>query len=353
MKISTAKSMARNLLSTKSGQKVSDTAFKKFIKEDKSLKKLTYSADNSTVSKLQAKKILGQVAQDAAGSQKYKVSRFAQKLGIKQSGGETKVSDISLEKVYQKGTEEELAASAKPAGPTKDELRRQKRHDEAIKTFHKHDRADEMRKDQLQEQPKNQPTSKRAPAPLTHAGPSGIQQASAAPAAKSISNQVSSGGTTVASAKSDIIPVVVLPIMNQSGSVEQLNWLLQKIDKLIKQTLTSTRLFKIVDYHSSEHGEAPDVNDEQTLRLITKRSWARLCVYGSIKKLGNIVDIDIEMFNIENDQHLSLVKLKTEADDIFNLERKVSWQINDSIMGTGVEKTGPDLPTKKITDLPI
>jgi len=44
IKATTAKSMAKSLLSSQSGKKISDTKFKEYLKQDKDLKKYAYKA---------------------------------------------------------------------------------------------------------------------------------------------------------------------------------------------------------------------------------------------------------------------------------------------------------------------
>jgi len=357
MKIGTAKSMAKNLLSTRSGQKVSDTAFKKFVKQDKSLKKFTYSSDKSTVSKFQAKKILGQVAKDAASSEKYKISRFAQKLGIKQSGEEVRVSDIALNKAYQKGAEEELKVE-KPAGPSPDELRREKRREEAVKTLHKRERADEINKERLggTKSAPGQSGQKQTAAPLMHAGFDGASQNAQATPGGAMSDNISSGNAQTGNTAADLLTVLVLPLYNVSGTAEDIDWLIKKIHKLTIQTLTSLRLFKVVGQTSStaDLGHPPaDPQDQTALKLATKKAWARLCVFGTIKKISKLLEIKINMINVDNDQKLQLVDIKDDTDDVFGLERKISWQLSAAVQGTETNINQDETAQKKIEDLPI
>jgi TolB-like protein len=357
MKIGTAKSMAKNLLSTKAGKQVSDAAFKKFVKQDKDLKKLNYSSDKSTVSKFQAKKILGQVAKDAASSEKFKVSRFAQKLGLKQSGESVRVSDISLEKVYTKGAEEELKVE-KPAGPSPDEQRREKRREEAVKTLHKRERADELNKERLGG-PKPTPAQsgqKQAAAPLMHTGLGGAGQNAQVPPGGGMSDNVSSANTQSGDAAANLLTVLVLPLLNISGTAEDIDWLIKKINKLTVQTLTSLRLFKVVGQTSSTANpelSAIDPQDQTALKLAAKKAWARLCVFGTIKKIGKLLEIKISMINVDNDQKVQLVDIKDETEDVFNLERKISWELSSSVQGNQPTNHQDEEVQKKIEDLPI
>ena len=51
IKTETVKSVAQKFATTASGKKVSKTAFKKFLKEDKDLKHLTYADKRTTMTK--------------------------------------------------------------------------------------------------------------------------------------------------------------------------------------------------------------------------------------------------------------------------------------------------------------
>ncbi len=357
MKIGTAKSMAKNLLSTKAGRQVSNAAFKKFMKQDKDLKKLSYSSDKSTVSKFQAKKILGQVAKDAVSSEKFKLSRFAQKLGLKQSGKSIRVSDISLEKVYTKGTEEELKVET-PAGPSPDELRREKKREEAIKTLHKRERADELTKERIRE---TEPTptqsgQKQTAAPLMHTALGVAGQNTQVPPGGGTSDNVSSANIQTRDTAANLLTVLILPLLNISGTAEKIDWLIKKINRLTVQTLTNLRLFKIVDQTVSTANfefSAIDPQDQTALKQAAKRARARLCVFGTIKKIGKLLEIKISMINVDNDQKVQLVDIKDETEDMFNLERKISWELSASIQGNQTANDHDAMVQKKIEELPI
>ncbi|HHE64423.1 MAG TPA: hypothetical protein ENL09_00180, partial [Bacteroidetes bacterium] len=61
IKASTAKNMAKSILSDKTGKKISDTKFKEMMEKDKDLKKFAYIGKNSTLDKFKVKKFFNKV----------------------------------------------------------------------------------------------------------------------------------------------------------------------------------------------------------------------------------------------------------------------------------------------------
>lgn len=359
IKVGTAKTIAKNLLATPKGKKISDTKFKKFLKQDKDLKKFVYSSKQSTIKQPQAKKFFNKVLSSAHGDPKLKVSPIvAKKMGIKISK-QGQLSQIGLKKIYKKASTEELASQQKPTGPSPEELRRQKRHEEAIKTFHKRERADEI---QRETGPADQQNKNGEPDTLS-ISPRGVRGGTtpASGSTSSLSDQtipIQRSGAAPASAY--LISLLIFPLNNLSANVEDLDLITKKIDNLVLQTITSLKTFKIVRQQDINEAlkklrleKMPIIIDEITMENIAKEVQAQLYIFGTIKKTGAIMEINIQMVNSENNQHLTLVTIKEEADDIFDLERKISWQITNAFQDKKSDKETPAPSSGEAVDLPI
>lgn len=363
IKVGTAKTIAKNLLATPKGKKVSDTKFKKFLKQDKDLKKFVYSSKQSTIRQPQAKKFFNKVLSSAHGDPKLKVSPIvAKKMGIKISR-QGQVSQIGLKKIYKKASTEELASQQKPTGPSPEELRRQKRHEEAIKTFHKRERAEEIQRETgpVEQQNKNGEPDRRRVTPSI--SPSGVRGGAipASGSTSSLSDQtIPTQRSGAAPTNAYLISLLIFPLNNLSTNVEDLDLITKKINNLVRQTITSLKMFKIIRQQDINEAlkkhrleRMPIIIDEVTMENIAKEVQAQLYIFGTIKKTGAIMEINIQMVNAENNQHLPLVTIKEEADDIFDLERKISWQITNAFQDRENDKETPTPSSGEAVDLPI
>ena len=356
IKIGTARGVAKGLLSTKSGKQVSDTKFKQFLKAEKGLKKFVYSSPQSSLAKHQAKQFFGKVIGSAKEQRGLKINALAaKKLGIKISEA-GQMSDIGLNKMYQKAGTEELASQQKASSePSPEEQRRQQRHEAALKTLHKRERADETRQEQKQQPSKERAQPKPLTTPISHAG---VGQAAGAGAGQlgAVADKVSTGVTPSGTAEGERLPLLILPLQNLTPTVEGLAWVAKKINGLVSRTLTSLRLFKITD--ATTAGKVPakavDVSDLAAVIVAAKRTWTTLCIFGTIKKTGRLLEITVEMVNTNSSQRLLLAQVKEETDDVFNLERKIGWQIANALQAEGTtDDTAAPKNSQKAEDLPI
>lgn len=356
IKIGTAKGVAKNLLSTKSGKQVSDTKFKQLLKAEGGLKKFAYSSSQSSLAKHQAKQFFGKVIGSAKEQRGLKINALAaKKLGIKISEA-GQVSDIGLNKIYQKAGTEELASQQKVSSePSPEEQRRQQRHEAALKTFHKRERADETRQEQKQQPTKEQAQHKPLTAPISHAG---IGRAAGAGADQpgAVADRVSTGTSSPSTAEDERLSLLILPLQNLTPTVEGLAWVAKKFNGLISRTLASLRLFKITE--AATAGKTPaktvDISDMAAVTVAAKRAWATLCVFGTIKKTGRLLEITVEMVNTNSSQRLLLAQVKEETDDVFNLERKIGWQIANALQAEETtDDTAASSSPQKAEDLPI
>jgi TolB-like protein len=361
IKAQTAKNMAKNLLSTQKGKKISDTKFKQFLKQDKDLKKFVHSSKSSTIAKHQAKKFFSTVTESAKQSGNLKVNpTAAKKMGIR-INKQGQISNIGINKIYQKATTEELAIENKPTGPTPAESRKEKRHEEAIKKLHQREQAGDIAKEQKQGQ-KQQPAKdekKSSSPPPRSSGASGT--------GTSLSNQsvpLSSQGspTQRKTAKIDTsLPAILVSSLNNlSTNVRGLDWTARRINNLIIQTLKSLKMFKIIEEEEISEvltklklEKLPASANEAVIKQIARETRAVLFVIGYIKKINKTLEIKIQIINTATDQHLDLATIKEESDDIFQLERKIKWQINNALL-SDAKTENKDVPSSdEAVDLPI
>lgn len=354
IKMGTAKGVAKDLLSTKGGKKLSDTKFKQFMKKDKDLQH--YYTQSSSLSKFQAKKFFTKVVGSAQTNAQLKVSRLAQKMGIKGDNAKQLPGTV-LERVYRRATTEQIAAEPKPTGPTPEEQRQQARREKMLKSLHKQQRAEEISKDQpAQPTPAKANENRQAGPVITPGSGTTVTQLHGATAPKQT-------GVTMPkpAAKTNSTPkCIVFPIENVTPNVEGLELLLQKINRLLIQTLQGSGMFQLVSPQgigravtalSLETTSLP--SDRGAIRTLAERLNAEYYVTGSIKKIGATTDIVIELCNIENDRRLYLATIHEIITDPFELERKIHWEIINALQGDEDATAPPASNQDTVQDLPI
>lgn len=360
IKAQTAKSMAKNLLTTKGGKKITDTKFKEFLKKDKDLNKFAYKGKGSTLAKHQAKKFFGKVTGSAKQSGNLKVSATAaKKMGIR-IDKKGQISEIGLNKIYQKATTEELSTQAKPTAPSPAELRREKRHENAMQTMHKRDRAEDIRKEQKSEQqPNKEEKSTATTPPPRSAGVSSTGAATGSQAAGTAS-QSSSGQRKTTQAGPALPSLLILPLNNLSKNVRGLDWTARKIGNSITQTLNSIKIFSIIDqdaindaFYKLHIDISATPFDESTIKQAAEKTGAELFVTGYIKKVDRFLEIKIQMVNTITNQRLNLAAIKEETDDVFHLERKINWQIINALKSDAKIPDQDSPGIDEAVDLPI
>ncbi len=354
IKMSTAKDMAKSLIANRAGQKITDSKFKQILKKEQGLKTYYYKPKDSSITKIQAKKFFNQVVSTAKGTPGLKISRLAQKIGIKPRT-DSAPSNIALNKLYQKATNTQLQSQA-PKGPSPEEVRKQQRHDEMMKTLHKHDRAAEMQKENMAAPTAQKPANQRV-APPTMQGtiggatikptnqPAGLQSDQAQPAVKKTKDPERLG-------------LAVLPLTNLSPAADRTAWLCERVSRQIKQALHNEGMFEFAaepSVHDAIRRYPLTVPaDHGTLRLIAKDAHVQLISYGHLKKIGSLIEVNAYLTNIQNDQHITLLSIRQETDDIFDLERRIAWQIDNALSGDPEPKKQLPAPGgNEAVDLPI
>jgi len=357
IKAQTAKNMAKNLLSTQKGKKISDTKFKQFLKQDKDLKKFVHSSKSSTMAKHQAKKFFSKVTESAKQSGNLKVNPTAAKKMSIRINKQGQISNIGINKIYQKATTEELAIENKPTGPTPAESRKQKRHEEAIKKLHQRERAGDIDKEQKQQPEKDEKKSSSPPPRSSGTSSTGTSLSNQS---TPLSNQGSPTPQKSTKTNTALPAILVSPLNNLSTNVRGLDWTARRINNLIIQTLKSLKMFKIIEEEKISKvltklklEKLPASANEAVIKQIARETRAVLFVIGYIKKINKTLEIKIQIINTATDQHLDLATIKEESDDIFQLERKIKWQINNALL-SDAKTENKDVPSSdEAVDLPI
>ena len=354
--MSTAKDMAKGLIANRAGQKISDSKFKQILKKEDGLKPYYYKTKDASISKLQAKKFFNQVVSTAKNTPGLKISRLAQKIGIKPTAS-TAPSGIALNKLYQQATDTQIKSQA-PTGPTPEEVRKQQRHDEMMKTLHKHDRANEMQQENkaasaIAQKPQS---SRIAPPPMQ----GGISGATIKPASQPTSTPSDQAQPSVKKTKEpERLTLAVIPLINLSPTADRTAWLCERISKQTRQVLHNEGVFTLVPEpaiaDAIQHYPLAMPADHGTLHLIAKDAHAQLLTYGHLKKIGPVTEITTYLTNIQNDKTLTLATIRQETDDVFDLERRLAWQITNTLSSDEAEpKRKPSTPSShEAVDLPI
>ena len=339
IKMGTAKNMAKSLLSTKSGKKVSDTKLKEFLKKDKDLQKYAYSSKGTSLSKSQAKKFLNKVVTQGKSSSELKISMIAKRMGIKDKGDT--VSNISMESAYKKATAEELGAVPEPTGPTPEEMRREKRKEKMLKTIHKRDRAEEISKEAKQDNKQSEQSN--TDAKKSGQAPSRVGGSVLTSQSKSDNNQTATPSQTPIkknSPDSTKVGVLIFPLENKSVNIDNLKPIILRIDKLIKQSLANIGGLNIIPETEIKTALSQEKlatlalpMDRHAIDSLIKALKVRLYVIGSVSQQGPTIIIQAKLHSIDSQKEITLLNVTGDAANIFDLERKSQWQITNSLRG--------------------
>jgi len=137
LKVGSLRQTTKKLMVSKvSGSAIGDTKLKKFLKEDKGLRRMAYGDQSSTVEAWKGRKFLKQAKSDIEASGEVRESYYGKKS--------------SAEKAFRDTVKEEIRQdqAAAPKGPTKDELDRQKRLQDARGHLRQYEQAREIEKEQ-------------------------------------------------------------------------------------------------------------------------------------------------------------------------------------------------------------
>lgn len=358
----TAKNIAKGILSDKSGKKISDTKFKELMKKDKSLKKFAYAGKNSTLDKFKAKKFFSSVINSAQGHEKFKVNKLAaKKLGLRiNKKGEP--SQIGLNKVYQHAAKEEIAAA--DTGPSKQQLRREAKREKAIQKMRQQDRASDRREEYDKEAKQNtdqnkEKSNQRNTPPSRQAGSGNV--AINQPDPNQNNYQINGNSSNNDSYQPSELPKLFLPpINNLSPTQPNVDVITKKIEISIRQKIQNLRSFNIVGPEILNKSlmnlgmdKIPVPADTDLLKKISLETGAQLFIYGAVQKNGPILKITLEIINAETDQRINLAEIEQSSLDLFDLEKKISWQINNALTNDDTSSNN-NIPTEdKAIDLPI
>lgn len=137
LKVGSLRQTTKKMMVSKiSGSAVGDTKLKKFLKEDKGLRRMAYGDQNTTVESWKGRKFLKQAKSDIEASGEVRASYYGKK-----SSAEKAFRDTVKEEIHQD-------QAAKPKGPSKDELDRQKRLQDARGHLRQYEQAREIEKEQ-------------------------------------------------------------------------------------------------------------------------------------------------------------------------------------------------------------
>ncbi len=368
MPIGQAKKIVKNLIRTQSGKKISDTKFKEFLKKNDDLSKYAYKKDSGHLTKHQTKKFFDSVVKKASTNTDLKISNVDQKkMGIRvnKSGA---VSDIGLDKMYTQAAQAELAAQ-EPSGPTPEEVRREKRRETAVKTFHKHERAREIEQEQKQQtnnedkQSDSQPNrtvprmSMRKNAGAANTGQPSNSTATATPI-QTQSNTATDDRPTTGLPRA--LPLLIFPTENKNSNQPHMQELANRINDMIQRTMQATPLFTVMPSSTLEQSVSeltmralPTHEDTDALQRVAAQAHAAVYIYGWIEQDQYSTTITIKMANTVNGKTVLLANVKEPVTDFFSLLRRIEWEIKHAFSGnSGHDST--DMPSaSEAIDLPI
>jgi|GEM_PF-3573873 TolB-like protein len=362
LKVGTAKDIVKSIISTPAGKKISDSKFKSFLKNDKGLRKYSYLKKESHLTKLQTKKFFSQAVKSVSDSKQLKIGRLTQKrIGIKlDKNGQ--LSTLGLKKIYERAAAQEIESS-KPTGPSPEEVERQKRRETAIQTLHKRDRADEVAADAKNTQPNAGNTQNKVPAPINRQPITSGRTATGSQAQKqgaTINDNVASQKNSAVSRPQKKIPLLLLPIYNLSLNKAEAEQLTRKTDQVLQSAIRGFGIFNIISNTEIDQAldslglkELPGYRDDDLINSLADRTSAQLYIFGYCNKNGDQVEIKIYLVNSQNGKKIELSSIRGEMRDLFEIERRINWQINNSLKSEKEEASGGNDTPKRAVDLPI
>ncbi|MFC1687185.1 hypothetical protein ACFL0L_01250 [Patescibacteria group bacterium] len=373
MKVGTVKDLAQRLASTKAGKKVNTDAFKKFLKQDKDLRRTALRSPTTHLKKAEAAKFLGTVAKKIHESDKMKLSMFARKKmqihkGLESSG---QVSKLSVKRLYQTGAKEEFEAE-KPQGPSKAEIEKTERRDRARQILRTRERADEIRQEYKTSFNKNtdnknistnQQKGSYRPPQLTHG--SAASQASRQPSQGNILStpkQLSDDSSPHSAQAIRNANTVILPFYNKSR-MQELTLLGEKLEETLRRALAGVSILQVL-------------SRVETTRAIRKLGWAegRVITSEFAKKVGNRLDISYLLFGtlahevsqahmelflllFNENSLLKIADIREDFHQTFEIEKKLIWQVQEFFEEKEDDDSGdkgPPVPSASdAVDLPI
>ncbi|MFZ6035631.1 MAG: hypothetical protein ACOYUK_00635 [Patescibacteria group bacterium] len=357
IKLGTARQIAKNLVTDKYGHQVSETRLKKFMQQDKDLRKFAYKGDAASMTKFQAKKFFNKVVDNAKTTGAFKMSRLAKKMGITET--RPRVSDIALNKVYGQASQTEYDATPHDTGPTLEEQSRARRREKMMKTLHKRERAEEVQREE-QQQGKDAPDSgeqKSSIAPPPRAGSGSIPSTIGAPPP----NQAASPGSVPRPSQKTVqLGCLIFPVENQTPHIPGFDLVAQKISNFITQRLTSARLFPVLSsgalwdaLHQMRLDTIPASHDTDARRHVAERAGATLFVGSTISQSGQFTELSSILYNTRTGTTIKLAYLKEPLNDQFSFERKIGWQIDAALSSQSDDNATPPPSSADAVELPI
>ncbi len=377
VKLDTTKQMVKSMLRTPKGKTVTDAKFnKEFLKKDKELRKYYLKPKNATLKASEAKAFVNKALKSADATGKMKISRqAAKKMGIR-INKQGEVGAMSMKKLYKNIVTEDRATMATPNEPSPQELRQQKRHENALKTLHKRDRAEDIRKDpnldRSQTDDNKQQSGEKKQSPS--APPQRASSGSSVPASGSqLNDQSASGiksaggsvGTSSQSAShstdSDPIPLLIYPLYNLTPNVDGLDVMTKKITNTVAQVLNTESSFQLLPVDSWKKALSalrletrPLITEESNIQTLAREAGAQLITVGSVTQKGITTDIIVKLMNVETGQQMVIATIHSESRDLFQIEKNIRWQINDTLRGKAESSQTNKLPNPDdLTELPL
>lgn len=358
IQIGTARSVAKNLIADKYGHAVSDTKLKQFLKTDKELQHYIYKNDRSTLSKFQANKFFNKVVDTAKTSGGFKVSRLAQKMGIKPNAPRT--TNVQLNKIYQQASQTEYDAMPHDTGPTPEDQARERRREKMLKTLHRQNRAEENQRENMAgdaEKKKNAEKSQKS----NQAAPprvSGVGAVGTAPHDGSTSAAPTIDADTKAP-EDPRLACLVFPLENQTADVPGFELTVNKFNSFILQHLTTTQLFRMISQEklwsivgSRSSDTIPALSEIDARRSIAKRAGAMLYIGGAMRQVGQTTELTLTLRTTTNQTTVTLAHLAEPMTDRFEFQRRITWQIDAALANHRNNDTSAPSASKAI-ELPI
>lgn len=363
VKLDTTKQAVKSLLRTPKGKTVTDAKFnKEFLKKDKELRKYYLKSKNATLKDSEAKTFVNKALKAAQATGKMKISKLAaKKMGIN-INKQGELGTQSMKKLYKNMVNEDSASAAPSNEPSAQEIRQQKRHEKAIKSMHKSERANEIRKDRIGEtkdSAESSSDSKQQSQTVPRSGGGSFSQQQ--PSSNTTDSPPQQRAAKDNGTETDnTIALLILPLYNLSPNVDGLGTIVDKLNKHIEQIIRNLSIFSIVTQEAIKKTLAdlhfdgiPPITDKDDILTFGRKMNVNLVIIGSIKQAGTIIKINCNLVNTHDGRQLPLVSIKQDGTDLFMLERQIAWQITHVLRGQATESDTSLPSSDEAVDLPI
>lgn len=359
IKTETVKQIAQKFALTKGGKKVSATAFKKFLREDEDLKHLTYAGKTAKLSKYKAEKTLGRVFEKLGGHEKFRANPIAARQAGFRIGAGGKLSSVGLKKLYSYAAQDQLKAEA-PKGPSPEEQAKAARREAMLKSLHKRERSDEIRKDQLKPvQPVRTAGSGFRPVPIMQ-GLGFSSSMNVPPGSRGRPYQ-----PTQVFSRRKSVTIAFLPVSNLSGTAEigpvaeRIHQMFLRLPKRFPNLVVSRdeqieKTLRNLDWQDGRPWDRP------LLERVAKDTAASIVLFGEAQRVSNVVEVRVAAYLPSRNDVVRVGESKETVDRTIELEQRMNWSINETFEEQffGKPRTGgsgdADIPSAaEAKELPI